>query len=109
MTKNQRQRAIQLIGAVLSTAKKGQIQSMLCAVFGHPPVVHACFGELTCARCGAHVGDTMLGASTLKGRVLFDHDCPECREVWKKMTPEQKLLTPTKSPKPRPQGHSKRR
>jgi hypothetical protein len=55
---------------------------LLCAFLGHPRVVDVCFGQVTCARCHAILGDTLMGVYDLRGRVIVDHDCEVCRTSW---------------------------
>lgn len=96
MTRAQKARAIRLIKNELEKgATEEMLKSMLCAVLGHPPVVTQCFGYLSCARCGAAVGDTLGGASTTEGKVVVGHSvpCEKCDAVFRTLTPRQKLLT----------------
>ena len=74
-----------------------KVKSILCVLWGHPPVVHTCFGELTCARCGNHVGDTLCGFATTKGKMVVGHNCGACQIVWKSMPWWQRLLTDRKN------------
>ena len=67
---------------------------VLCAKHGCPPVVVTCFGQVTCARCGAIVGDTLMGSFDMSYVAVVDHDCEKCRAVWAAMTAQQQQLTP---------------
>jgi hypothetical protein len=71
------------------------LRDMLCAAFGHPPVVKGCFGQVTCARCGTLLGDVLLSTYDMEKKALIGHDCETCRAVIAGLTPEQALLTPT--------------
>ena len=59
-----------------------KLKAVLCALFGHPPVVTYCFGYLNCARCRAQVGDTLGGLDNMHGLIVLHHkDCEECAKV----------------------------
>lgn len=67
---------------------------VLCAVFGHPPVVTVCFGYINCARCGELVGDSLGGGGTVGDkRMVLNHDCEDCRAVEATLRPIDRLLT----------------
>lgn len=58
------------------------VRNLSCVVFGHPRIINICFGEVTCARCGAILGDTIGGVYRTAGKVVADHaNCDACREV----------------------------
>ena len=76
-----------------------KLRLILCALFGHPPVVIACCGELTCARCGAIVGDTLMNGRAMRHRSILGHDCTHCKLIRAKMTRRDRLLTPTERKK----------
>lgn len=86
--------AMWIIQSALEDAPLPLLRKLLCATVGHPPVVHSCFGQLTCARCDTIVGDTLIGADRLTGRAVIGHKCEECDEVILGLTDEQRLLTP---------------
>lgn len=69
-------------------------RAVLCARHGHPPVVDVCIGQVTCARCGAILGDTLMSTYPLDKCVVRNHDCPTCRQIWNTLTPIQRKLTP---------------
>lgn len=67
---------------------------ILCAVFGHPPVVTTCFGYINCARCGEQLGDSLGGGRSVGSeQMIIGHDCEGCRAVEKKLRPIDRLLT----------------
>ena len=72
-----------------------ELRLVLCAFFGHPPVVRSCFGQLTCARCDAIVEDT-LGEVAVIGCVDSDDSCAHCDETLDGMSWRDRLFTPTK-------------
>ncbi len=75
------------------------MKRVLCAVFGCPPVVHSCWGQLTCARCGAIVGDTLTGSTELYGLAIVDCECcDDCGEVLASLSLIERLLTPLHRP-----------
>jgi hypothetical protein len=72
-----------------------KVRKVICVLFGHPPVVRYCFGEVTCHRCHEYLGDTLGGVYDLKGQVIAEHECDECCEAEKKLTWKDKFLTPS--------------
>jgi hypothetical protein len=42
-----------------------QKSAVACAILGHSKVIDACFGQITCGRCGANLGDTLVGTYTI--------------------------------------------
>ncbi len=71
-----------------------KLKAILCVLVGHSRIVEMCWGQVTCARCGDVVGDTLVGACDLVGRVVMEHDCETCREVWDELTWRDRLLAP---------------
>lgn len=51
-------------------AFKRKVGGIACAVAGHPECVRVCFGQVTCARCDAIVGDCLAGAYSFKGKTV---------------------------------------
>ena len=76
--------------------KRDRLGTIICAFVGHPPVVNSCFGQLTCARCHAIVGDVLLGGSDAIGKAIVGHECNECTEILSELSLSQRLLTQTK-------------
>lgn len=65
----------------------------MCALVGHSRMIQSFFGQLTCARCDAVIGDTLSGGSTLGQRLVRGHGklgngkaCAECIEIAKTLT-----------------------
>lgn len=104
MTRAHKLQALDLINNALTVASDKTIKSVLCAAIGHPPVVHSCLGQLTCARCDAVVGDTLTGTNT-DNIIILEHDnCKTCYQIAQSLTLEQKLLVsdlPTSNKKTR--------
>ncbi len=69
------------------------LRSMLCITFDHPPVIQACFGYITCARCGEQLGDNLTGIYNGSGQMLVGHDCDECDKARASLRPIDRLLT----------------
>ena len=93
-------RALEIIQDATAKASDETIAELLCAAIGHPPVIDICFGEVTCARCEARLGDTLAGVYSTKGKFVRGHglpkgmkECEECETIWKSLTPGQRLLT----------------
>jgi hypothetical protein len=66
-----------------------QVKSTLCIWFGCSPIVHSCFGEITCARCGDILGDTLMGCvpeEFFMDKVIIGHNCKKCRETYLKLS-----------------------
>lgn len=66
-----------------------QKKELACALIGHSRVVNVCFGEVTCARCGALLGDTYVDSDFVTeagGHMTKDCDCPGCHIAYKTMT-----------------------
>lgn len=77
--------------------KKHDIETqkkMLCAEHGHPPVIEICIGEVTCARCGAILGDRLMGVYDTTNKAVIGHGCDKCYAIYDGMTDIQKELTP---------------
>ena len=76
-------------------AKRLQVQrAILCAKYGHPRIANFCFGYVTCARCGAHLGDTLAGVFDRSSYVIVGHDCKKCRANTKTLKRHEKFLLP---------------
>ena len=87
------QKARELIQAGITDWDPKTTARVLCAVVGHPPVIESFFGQQTCARCDAILGEALLGAGVGKGKAILGHDCEDCRAVLEGLSPEQALLT----------------
>lgn len=66
--------------------------SVTCALIGHSKVVSVFWGYVHCARCGDQIGDTLGGMYSAVNNVVVGHNCPTCRENWKKLTWKDKLF-----------------
>ena len=69
-------------------------RAMLCAKHGHPRVADFCFGYVTCARCGAQLGDTLTAVFELQYYVIVGHDCEVCRGNAKTLKRHERFLLP---------------
>lgn len=67
---------------------------MVCAEHGCPPVVRSCMGQITCVRCDAILGDTLMGSMDLAGYAIVGHNCTECQRVVGTLTRRQRRLIP---------------
>lgn len=63
---------------MLSAEQRARIA---CATHGHPPIVNVCLGQVTCGRCDAILGDTIMGSYDLTDTVVLDHDAAGTCEV----------------------------
>lgn len=74
---------------------KAQKAAVVCALVGHSRVVEVCFGQVTCARCEAILGDVLAGAYDLSQKVIISSghsDCEECRKAYGNMTWRSKYM-----------------
>ncbi len=71
-------------------------RKLACARHGHCGIVNICFGQVTCVRCGAILGDTLMGAYNPSDDVLEDHNCSACRANAKELRRVDMLLLPKK-------------
>lgn len=74
--------------------EEGAARSVVCALVGHSRIVHLCFGEVSCARCGARIGDTLMSAFDLRKHVITGHDCKTCRANRKALDWTSTFLVP---------------
>ena len=72
----------------------GQIKHIVCTLIGHSNIETICIGYHYCGRCGNQVGDTLAGAYTNGKMVIINHNCPTCRENYKKMGWRDKFMVP---------------
>lgn len=81
--------------AALEPLDDEQRKAITCALLGHSRIVTGCFGYVNCARCGAQLGDLLFsffdGASEA---VVVGHNCQTCRDNFKKLGWEDKILCP---------------
>jgi len=75
-----------------------KIKAVFCIFFGHSLIRKTFFGYVYCARCGAQVGDILMGACMYNGSndVIVGHNCPTCIENYKKLKWRDKILCPSK-------------
>jgi len=70
-------------------------KAVVCALIGHSRIQEYCFGYFTCARCGAHLGDSLGGCYPAAEAVgLVGHACDTCRENAKSLTWRDTFMTP---------------
>lgn len=65
--------------AALGEVSDDQKQQITCALVGHSRIRESCLGQITCGRCGAIVGDAVMGVYDARKDVLVGHDCEICR------------------------------
>ena len=90
MTRQEYDAKMEALGPMDDETKK----RVTCAIMGHSHIVNSCFGQITCARCGEIVGDTLLGMYYDPLAVLVGHNCPDCRSNYERLGWESKVLTP---------------
>lgn len=81
MTKANLKRILKQTGK-LTDAQRG---ALICSLLGHPKIVEVCMGQVTCARCDAILGDTLVGCYQLTGKVLRGHqqgNCSNCHAAF---------------------------
>lgn len=72
-----------------------QKKELICSLIGHSRIQTTCFGYYYCARCGTQVGDTLAGVYPgAVDTVIVGHNCPTCRENYKKLTWKDKVFSP---------------
>jgi hypothetical protein len=89
MTKKELLAKLEALGPGIDDETRNGI---VCALVGHSRIVDACFGQITCGRCGAIVGDTLAGCYDLENHTIIDHSCDECKANYKKMGWRDKLF-----------------
>lgn len=62
-----------------------RIKSIVCQLIGHSRIIEMCFGYVYCARCGAQIGDRLLGFYDTTEAVVVGHNCDSCRANYEKM------------------------
>lgn len=79
---------------VFGDLSEDQKAAITCAVYGHSKVVHSYFGYITCARCEATLGDSLLslygGSDDL---VIFGDQSEENKQRYSILTWEHKHRT----------------
>lgn len=80
--------------AALEPLTEEQRKSVTCSLLGHSHITTGCFGYVYCARCGEQLGDTLGGCFYDPLEVRVGHNCPTCRENYKKLGWESKVLAP---------------
>lgn len=71
---------------------EGHARSVVCALIGHSRVQDQFWGEWTCHRCDARLGDSLAGCYDASDVVLMDHHCDQCRAAIAKLTWKDTLL-----------------
>lgn len=77
----------------IKTPFEVKCREIVCAILGHSRICNYCFGEISCARCGDVLQDGLSGLDT-RGLVFTGHNCPQCRENFKKLKFRDRLLCP---------------
>lgn len=89
MTKKELMTKLEALGpGIDEETRKG----IVCALVGHSRIVDACFGQITCGRCGTILGDTLAGCYDTNDKVVIDHNCELCKVNYKKMGWRDKLF-----------------
>ena len=78
--------------AKIPIRNKSQRNNLICSLIGHSKICTTFFGYRYCGRCGEQLGDSLgsvdFGA---KEAVIIGHNCPTCRENYKKCDWKDKL------------------
>jgi hypothetical protein len=82
------------IRKALGRLTEEQLAVMLCACYGHPPVVKMVLFDAHCARCGLVVGNALT--MNAEAVAMVGHDCPHCTTIFNNLTEEQRLLVQLK-------------
>ena len=80
--------------AALEPLDDAQRKGVTCSLLGHSNIVEVCFGYVTCSRCGEQLGDMLGGCYYNPNAVQVGHNCPTCRDNYKKLTWKDKILSP---------------
>lgn len=104
MSKKQMTKA-ELLGKLdaLGEITEQQRKDVTCSLVGHSRIINMCLGYMSCGRCGAHLGDTLIGADDAKENVIIGHHCKTCLENAKTLTWRDTLYTPDPFPPPTPE------
>ena len=70
------------------------IKTLWCVWFGHSLIVDACFGYITCGRCGEQVADNLAGRQSDPNSVVIGHKCKTCKRNYEKLTWYHKIFVP---------------
>ena len=90
LTKKEVMEKIKVLGDIDQETRN----SIVCSLIGHSDIVHTCFGEVSCGRCNAKIGDILAGFYPIDECVLIGHDCDTCRANYTKMNWKDKLYAP---------------
>jgi hypothetical protein len=71
-----------------------QKKSVTCSLIGHSNILDSFFGYVSCARCGAQLGDTLGGSYRNDKAVFLGHECDECKSNYDKLTWKDKIFAP---------------
>ncbi len=94
-TKQELLAKLKALGSLDASTKK----SIVCSLIGHSNITEMCFGYVTCARCDAQIGDSLMGIYDNPNQVVVGHNCEICRANYAKMTWRDKYLCPNPSTK----------
>ena len=68
-----------------------QRKEIYCVMHGHSKIVSACFGYISCERCGSQIGDALGSVFDTTEHVIVGHNCAKCRENFKKLKKGDKV------------------
>jgi DNA-directed RNA polymerase subunit RPC12/RpoP len=71
-----------------------KLKEIICIFIGHSKIVTNCFGYISCARCGAQIGDALGGVWNGENAVIVGHNCDICQNNYKKLSWKDKILCP---------------
>lgn len=72
-----------------------RIPGIVCQLIGHSKIQIYFFGYYSCARCGAQLGDSLIGGySAAPKTVIVGHNCDTCRANYEKLSWRDKFLCP---------------
>lgn len=80
----------------LRSIPKERQAAVVCALVGHSRIVSACFGYITCERCGEQIADKLGGSGYAQAKtcVQVGHNCTTCQRNYKRITWRDKFLVP---------------
>lgn len=89
ITKAQLAKKIKALGDI----EVEQRNSIICSLIGHSKISTTCFGYRYCARCGDRLGDSLGSIDYgMPEAVIVGHNCPTCKENFKKCDWKDKLF-----------------
>lgn len=82
----------------LKGLRGGDRKSVMCALVGHSRIVESCLGQITCSRCGAVIGDALVGTfdgsddRVFHGHKVNSEPCRTCKKNYAKLGWHDKYL-----------------